>query len=534
MAIPTAKFYNDGSGPCTSPEDSANLANPTELSAYDVIRQNLPDTIPSALKSKPFYEIATYTNERGENTGLDALRQAWLTAHNNIENNPLFASADGEKLRRILIDLASLSSGSGLVGNQIESFMTGFDKYGKSMLMPNIEMPGLTFFTRPRLCLQSSNLRNNPVMAPLDTANPESMAFAIRALLDTNLANLDGKNCAKFTNAIENSPLLNPECPWFIPLTNSLVSISGFPDFNLEIETTEGGYHAEQQKYAIGADNFNRGTALNLTFREMPGGVISAIFFYWLEYIRCVTRGDMLAYPDDIDGQILNYTISIYSFNMDPSMQYITRWVKCTGCFPKSLTLGAFMNKSSGNYTQEEVKQITINFEVNKVEYMKPYCLLDFNTLAKRYCPVIDTLPDGKVFLDQQGTGVPPSGLNRVTIPDSPFANFCGLPFIVSDQNGYRLVYRESNKGLFADPLIRSLIACDIARNEVEWSFDGNSSYSLYQQYDYADFYKKDVLPIKAAAANGYSPVTNFDRLITEIQNGTFLDNVSKFTQANQ
>ena len=38
---------------------------------------------------------------------------------------------------------------------------------------------------------------------------------------------------------------------------------------------------------------------------------------------------------------------------------------------------------------------------------------------------------------------------------------------------------------------------------------------------------------IKAAAANGYSPVTNFEQLISEIQNGTFLDNVAKFsTQA--
>ena len=522
------------SNSATTSEQLQQLATPTELSAFNIIRQNLPDYIPSALKTKPFYEIARYKNERGENVGVEALKQAWLTAHSFIENNPLFSSDDGQKIRKIIIDLASLSSGSGLANNQITSFMTGFDKYGKSMLMPNIEMPGLTFFSRPRLCLQSSNLRNNPVMAPLDTDNPESMAFAIRALLDTNLANQDGTNCVKYTNAIENSPLLNPESPWFIPLTNSLVSISGFPDFDLQIESTEGGYFAEQQKYAIGADNFNRGTSLNVTFREMPGGVISAIFFYWLEYIRCVTRGDMLAYPDDIDGQILNYTVSIYSFNMDPSMQYITRWVKCTGCFPKSLTLGQFMNKSAGNYTQEEVRQITINFEVNKVEYMKPYCLLDFNTLAKRYCPVIDTLPDGKVFLDTEGTGVPPSGLNRSTIPDSPFANFCGLPYIVSDQNGYRLVYRESDYGLFADPVIRQLIACDIARNEIEWSFDGTRSYSLYQQYDYADFYRKRVVPMKAAAANGYSPVTNFDKLVTDIQNGTFLDNVAKYAQATK
>lgn len=519
---PTSKFFQEpgGASPPSGTDQDTSIN-----STLSLIRMCLPDYIPDSMKTKPFYEIANYKNEQGVCVGIRALREAWLAAQSLVTTaNPLNTTDDGAKLREILIDLASLSSGSGRFDSQFQSVMTGFDKYGKSMLSPNIEMPGLTFFSRPRLCLQSSNLRNNPIMAPLDTADPNSTAFAIRSLLDTNLdGSVNFRNYARYHEAIHNSPLLNPESPWLIPLSNTLMSISGFPDYDMTTEATEGGWFSEQQQYAAGADDFNRGGTLSLTFREMPGGFISALFHYWLEYIRCVVRGDMLAYADDIDGQIMNYTVSIYSFNMDPSMQYITRWVKCTGCFPKSLPIGQFMNKSNDQYFIDSTKTVEVQFVVNKFEYMKPQCLLDFNTLAMRYCPMINSRPDGS-FIPTPEDGRPPSDIARPAIPDSTFSNFCGLPFIISDENGYRLVFRESTKDLFADPVVRKLIATDVIRNEREWQVGADNKYSALQQYDYNDFYRKDVASAKSP--DSPNPFT-FDAIIKSIQDGTFLNAVT-------
>ena len=127
-------------------------------------------------------------------------------------------------------------------------------------------------------------------------------------------------------------------------MCNSLTSISGFPDIALQTQTTQGGYQQEAQTFAIGADDFNRATYnLSLNFKDIQHGPVSAIIYYWLEYIRCVTRGLMLAYADDIDEQRLNYTVSIYRFTLDPTRTYITDWCKCTGCFPTTLNTGSIV-----------------------------------------------------------------------------------------------------------------------------------------------------------------------------------------------
>lgn len=507
--------------------------NSIEVKAADIIRGCMVQCgLPAELVDKPFCEIAKYRDENGK-TGVSIIGDAWNLAIQSRGLNNANHPINDRDLSSILLDLASMSSGSGLFDTQLQNIMAGFDKYGKAMLMPNIEMSGLTFFTRPRLCLQSSNLRNNPIMSPLDTRNPNSVAFAIRALLDTNLANRYGKNCEAYTKAIDNCPLINKESPWLIPLSNALTSLGGLPDYDLTTENTTGGYFSESQKYAIGADNFSTaGYSISCEFREFPGGILSALFFYWLEYIRCVVRGDMMAYPDDIDGQIINYTISIYTFNMDPSMQYITKWAKCTGCFPKSLNIGSVLNKNSREAVSSSAQNISVSFECNKVEYMNPDSLMDFNTLATRYCRNINKYYDEKEGKWKSAhtdatIGSMPSGLARPAIPDSPFANFCGLPFIVSDPNGYRLLFRQSDHDLYSNPIVRKLIACDIARTAREWTIPGGkNAYALYQKYNYNDFWENDMANAVIGAANPFS----FDQVINSIKDGTFLDSTNKTT----
>ena len=498
------------------PGDNGSVSvNTKDTEAQKLIREFLPDTIPGDVRTRPFYEIANYKDNTGNNIGVSAIGDAWAKARQYLMSQ----SPIDTKLSKVLLDLASMSSGSGPFDSQIQNIMIGLDKYGKSMVMPNIEMSGLTFFTRPRLCLQSSNLRSNPNMVPLDTTNPESIAFAIRFLLDTNLANAATKNKGNLESAIKNSPLVNPECPWFIPLSNTLTSLSGLPSYELSVEQTTGGFFGESQSYVTGFNDFSNGSYnIQCTFRDLPGSIIFAIFYYWLEYMRCVTRGDMLAYPDDIDGLIMNYTISIYCFNMDPSMRYITRWAKCTGCFPTNLDVGNIFSKNTSEGIVKEAQSVTVSFRCNRVEFMKPECLLDFNTLATRYCPEIALTNDAEMHSTDNTAGVPITNLRRPGIPETPFSNFCGLPFIISDPQGYRLIYRQSKRDLFANPVIRKLIAYDVAQTEHGWNGDIYNKYSLYQQYDYNDFYKNEVEKMKS-----FANLVSFDQIVESIKDGTFV-----------
>ena len=287
------------------------------------------------------------------------------------------------------VDAALRSVAAGGFNNQIQTFLRGIDRYQRNILPVNAEHSGLTFITRPRLNLQSSSLRQDRVFAPLDgdpATVTTSMQYMIRCLLDTKFANTTGK--------LHPSPLVDYENPFFTPLCNALTGISGYPDPIIQTLTTDPGFHSEDQTFAIGHDDLNKSYDLNLSFKDIQHGPICAMFVYWLRYIHNVTKGTMIAYADDIDNQRLNYTVSIYRFVMDPSRKYITRFSKATGCFPKSVPLGAMFNFSEGELFISAAGKFSIPFTANKIEYNDYAIFADFNRLAERYWPEISTDPD--------------------------------------------------------------------------------------------------------------------------------------------
>lgn len=472
--------------------------------------------LPPPYNTKPYSEILKARFSDGS-TGLDLIHAAWAEAVDDC-HNILHTATDGAAFRKAVIDIATMSAGGGMFDYQLQNFMVGFDKFHASRLTPYIELAGPTFITRPRLCLQSSNLRNNEAMMPLDTADPNSVAFAVRWLLDSNLCSPPYIRSDEYRQAAAVCPLINTESPWLTPLCNAITSISGFPDFDLQTERTDGGYFSEAQSYATGQDAFSRaGYTINCNFRELPGGIIFSIFYYWLEYIRCVTRNIMLAYPDDIDGQIMNYTVSIYTFNLDPSQRYLTKWAKCTGCFPTTLNWSSIMDKSDSQFFQEASAKIGIPFICNKVEYMRPSVLLDFNLLAMRYCPKINVYSNGLYATQERdGTYDIKESLARESIPYSAFGNFCGLPFIVSDPHGYRLVYRATEHDMYSDPLVQKLIAYDVGQKEKIWAGTTTSAANRF-----TDFMDREYREFKAKADDmnaGTSPYQKkFEDIVADL-----------------
>ena len=129
----------------------------------------------------------------------------------------------------------------------------------------------------------------------------------------------------------------------------------------------------------------------------------------------------MFPYAEDIDMRRLCYTCSIYRFLLDPSKQVIVGWAKATGCFPKSVPLGALFNINSGEIHVTSAQRFSIPFTANKIEYNSPLILTDFNTITKRFHPNI-----------LEGMQAP---INDVSY------NFIGRPFILTRNGAHRLVW---------------------------------------------------------------------------------------------
>lgn len=285
-----------------------------------------------------------------------------------------------------------MASGAGSKYSQIPLFLQNFDKLGYNILMPNQELVGYTFITRPHLNMSTSNLRQSRQMQLFDTLDRNTYGYAIRSCLDPVFAS---------ASIDSNKDFIDYRNPFIVPMTNCLQALSGWPDYTIETETTEGGYFSEDLTFVRGSDRCARTYDLTATLRDIPGGYMFALLLAWTTFMAEVTRGTMVAYPWDIDSNRLCYTSSIYRFVTDPSKRYITRWAKATGCFPRAIPVGDIFNFGEGEWYVESTKQYSVPFVANHVSYMDPAVFLDFNRLVRRYCTNVDSLqvcPEGAMY----------------------------------------------------------------------------------------------------------------------------------------
>lgn len=317
-------------------------------------------------------------------------------------------------------DSIHASSGRGSRVNPLNSFLYNLDRNQLNTMLPNHECADITLMTRPCLPMQDSSLRQDDFLSLFDTYDCNSIAFIIRCYMDTFFSKYAATQ--KATDAIAACPSFNRYSPWLIPVCNGITSISGFPDPYLETETTEGGFHQEDQTYAKGGLGLFRSVDLNLTFKDPQGGPLMLLFQLWVTCIQMLRSGQIMAYKEFVDAQMLPYTVSIYRFNLDPSKTFITNFCKVTGCFPKSVPIGAIMNTSENERFISSSGRYSIPFVGNVVEYNRPSIIYDFNKLAHRYCPGIGGCEN---------------------IPNLTRHNMSGLPYIVDSPNGLMYVHKK-------------------------------------------------------------------------------------------
>lgn len=319
--------------------------------------------------------------------------------------------------------------------------MFGIDSVRNSIYMPEFEAPGFTFITRPKLNLTTSSIRQDRILAMLDElSDVNSIAFAVRALLDTNLTK-------KYTINDLNTSMLYDDLNPFIPiLTNRLLTLNGWPDPTIDVETTEGGFFSESITYPKGFDQLTRNYDLSCTFADVQGSVVTMIFTMWIRFISLMTRGIVMPYMEDIEARRMCFTSSVYRFVMDPSNKYIIKWAKATGCFPRSVPLGAFFNYDAHTSNIDISTNLSVPMTVaGKVEYYDPIILREFNILVERRCASIKNyrkVPDGNTRM---------------------LLNYRCLPYINLDNNELMWMYNPNDSKL--QPLMQDTKSIKVTNN---------------------------------------------------------------------
>lgn len=357
------------------------------------------------------------------------------------------------------LDSVYREKGAGSYTTSIADNISQFDRFGIRFTMDNYNKAGYLFMTRPMLNLSSMNLRQDRIMNLLDTFDNRTIPFAIRAYLDTFfcLGNaVRGSVPPPGDNGIISNPnyekvlacpFIDVRSPWFNILQNNVTGFSGSPTYQLKTFTEEGGFFGESQSISIGSNSYKEPFDLQLEFLDPAGAPIAAIFLYWTRYMQLVNEGLMVPYPFQIDQQIINYTVSFYRFIMDPSMQYIERWFKYTGCFPIARPGASVADFNRGDVFVEAARKFSIGFRCGSgvVDENDPMVLKEFNDLATRYYSPFAAFRDlnGMDLVDNKA-----KEMGLIRNPLSPEYNYTGLPYInfLEDGRPRLSVFRESNE----------------------------------------------------------------------------------------
>lgn len=299
------------------------------------------------------------------------------TANIGFFNNSGKIFTDGPKLGRTLVYMTRPNLNfksqknimSGRAFNNIMSSKLGLTLARELMfssLAGKVNYGGIDEFN----FINTGALVNSPI-----SLNKTSDGKVDRApITDTNDFIVGGSNVINSTYKIGESN--------FIPLiTNTCTETSNAKDIVLEVEETEGDYSGNRLVYGSGIDDTMGPGEITLSFDDLYGSPVMNMMILWIYYIHYVTKGICVPRFNYVINRIIDYTCSIYIFMLDTDQRTIVRWIKYTGCFPKSIPFGQILHTKEPNL--QALSQIQIPFQYNFASPMDPAVLVEFNMLAE-------------------------------------------------------------------------------------------------------------------------------------------------------
>lgn len=251
----------------------------------------------------------------------------------------------------------------------------------------NKDVYGYTFFTRPQLNMQTDNLRNVRTLTPLLNTNSQSAQRIIRCALDPRL--MAGYPVSGGSNRLS-CPFVDNEMAFIPVLTNSLLSISGWPDLVLPDYTAPEGAYKETYAQVDGIIENYTSYDIEATFRNQKGDPIINLFYYWQFYMSKVFEGLLVPYPDFITENMIDYNTRIYRLVMDPEKKRVTKIAATGASFPNSLPFGANFDYSSEEPYNDQNAELTIRFKSIGAMYNDDILIKEFNQTVAVFNPMMD------------------------------------------------------------------------------------------------------------------------------------------------
>jgi len=279
---------------------------------------------------------------------------------------------------------------NGSPNSAIGENLYGLNLSGSPAMLPaSRENRGFLFFTRPQLNLQLDNIRNFRKFAAYTTTDPNRLQTAIRCLLDPRLQagyklpnNRSGKPGDLRGVDPQACNLVDP-FNGFIPiLTNNAIAASGWPDQVVPLYQSDPGLYNERQTMVDGSVRIANTNTIDVTFRNSRGNPILHMIYVWNLYTSLVFEGLLIPYPDMIAEREIDYNTRIYRITLDKDKRYVSMIMATGASVPSNLPIGMFGDFNIEKPFNEQVRDLSIKFESDGVEFMDDILAWEFNQVS--------------------------------------------------------------------------------------------------------------------------------------------------------
>lgn len=294
------------------------------------------------------------------------------------------------QIQRIINDVSEKSS-YGNIANNIGRAFYGFNHRGIPGLIPiNKDYHGLTFFTRPDLNLSEGNLRTDRKMTRLLAGADFSMERIIRCTLDPHLTNGITNEGVQVVPMVRTPDFIDNKQAFIPILTNTLLSLPGWPDDSNATFSSEPGVYGEVYGFIDGPPDILGTYDLTANFRNIIGDPITKMFYYWSRYAKLVHEGMRLVpYGENIVENRIDYNTRIYRLVLDETKQFVTEISACGASFPLSSPTGAKFNFESDKPLNDNNDQISIPFRCFGFIVYDDILIKEFNEVVCEFNPAM-------------------------------------------------------------------------------------------------------------------------------------------------
>ena len=197
----------------------------------------------------------------------------------------IYTSNKNRGLIEDLHQISDLSSGTQSISNALYG-LSGTD--GVHGMPSPRHRQGYVFYTRPLMNMTDINLRRSHELQNMLGNIPESIQGWVKSTLDYRLG----------TSGVKSSRLVNNNLAFIPLLTNTIKTLSGFPDKVFPTYTSAPGLKGETYSQIDGTHNLNKAVTFDPVFDNIDGEPHLILMDTWTSYISLMYEGKVYPHID--------------------------------------------------------------------------------------------------------------------------------------------------------------------------------------------------------------------------------------------